>query len=241
MKIFTYCFLFIFSIAIVYSFFSKRIRVDEISITAQGFWLKEEEKKQLIAELKKDMEPLIGSWIWQVSIEKLNQKIQKNPKVEEVQILRLWPNKFQIRLLSDEPLLLWMKSNTAFYPVTKKGSLLSPLLLSSLPDLPVLRGKVFFQNKSLRKKAIQIYQYLPQDGLFSQKNVSEISYLDKDSSFYLYLLHFGSKIRIGENLSEFRPDRVESVLRYLKQKKIKWRVMDARYSQKVVVSLVKNN
>ena len=241
MKIFTYIFLFIFSVAMAYSFFSKWIRVGEINFSTQGFWIKEEEKKQLISDLKKETEPLIGSWIWQVSIKKIQQKIQQNPKVEEVQILRLWPNKFQIRLLSDEPLLLWMKNNKIFYPITKKGSLMSPIPLSSLPNLPILRGKVLFENQSLRQKAIRIYQYLPERGLFSQKNISEITYLDKDSSFYIHLEGWGSKIRIGENLSEFRPDRVESVLRYLKQKKIKWRVIDARYSQKVVVSLVKSN
>ena len=241
MKIFNYGFLFIFSLAILYSFFSQWIRVDEISFTAQDFWLKEEEKKQLISELKKDTDPLIGSWIWEISIKKISQIVQKNPKVEEVQVLRLWPNKFQIQLLSDEPLLLWMKNISTFYPITKKGSLLSPILLSSLPDLPILRGSALFKNKSLRQKAVQIYQHLPKKGVFSQQNISEIAYLDKDSSFYIHLFNFGSKIRIGENLSEFRPDRVESVLRYLKQKKIKWRVIDARYSQKVIVSLVRNN
>ena len=237
MRIFTYCFLLIFSTAITYSFFSKWIRVSDIQITSSQI----EEKEQLIKELNQEVKALIGSWIWQVSIEKLNQKIQKHPKVEEVQILRLWPNKFQIRLLSDKPILLWMKNSNTFYPVTQKGSFLYPVSLSSTPNLPILRGSIFFKNQNFRKKAIQIYRYLPQKGFFSQKNISEISYSNKDTSFYLHLTYVASKIRIGKNLSEFRPDRVENVLRYLKQKQIKWRVMDARYSKKVVVSLVKNN
>ena len=199
------------------------------------------EKKLLIEELNKQVKPLIGSWIWQVSIKELGQKIKKHPKVEEVQILRLWPHRFQIRILSDKPVLLWMKNSNTFYPITQKGSLLYPIPLHSVPNLPILRGFVFFKNQNLRKKVIQIYQYLPQKGFFSQKNISEISYSKKDASFYLHLTYVASKIRIGENLPEFRPDRVESVLRYLKQKEIKWRVIDARYSKKVVVSLVKNN
>ncbi len=238
MKIALYCFLFIFGASLIYSFSSKWTHVNEISFSAQDLWLKEEEKIKLIGELKEQTRPLLGTWFWNLSIRKLHQIVQKHPKVEEVKVRRAWPNHFFVLLLSSEPLLLLM-GHKIFYPVTDEGKLLSPLASSSIPDLPILRGGIFRTNIDLRKKAVQLFQYLPKEGFFSQRNISEIKYSTKDSNFYLYLVHSGSVVLVGESLSEFRPDRVEKVLTYLEQKKISWRVIDASYSQKVVVSLVK--
>ena len=238
MKPALYSFLLIFSIALLYSFSAHWTRINEISFSAQDLWLKEKDKIELISELKKQTHPLLGKWVWQLSIQKLHQIVQKHPQVEEVKVRRSWPNRFLVLLSSSKPLLLLM-GYKVFYPVTDEGKLLSPLASSNIPDLPLLRGDIFRTKKDLRKKAVQLFQYLPKEGLFSQKNISEIKYSTKDSNFYLYLLYSGSVVRVGESLSEFRPDRVEKVLAYLEQKKINWRVIDARYSQKVVVSLVK--
>jgi len=238
MKIALYFFLLIFSVAFLYSFSFKWVRVNEISFSAQDLWLKEEEKVKLIDELKEETSPFLNSWFWQLSIQKLHQIVQKHPKVEAVKIRRSWPNRFFVLLSSSEPVLLLM-GHKVFYPVTDEGKLLSPLPSSNIPNLPILRGDVFRTNGDLRKKVVQLFQYLPEEGLFSQKNISEIKYSTKASNFYLYLVHSGSVVRMGKSLSEFRPDRVEKVLTYLEQKKISWRVIDASYSQKVVVSLVK--
>ena len=223
---------------LVYSFSSKWVYVNEISFTTQNLRLEKEDKIKLINELKEQTQSLLGAWFWRLSIQKLHQMVQEHPQVEEVKVRRAWPNRFFVLLLSSEPLLLLM-GHKVFYPVTNEGKLLSPLASSHLPDLPLLRGDIFRGDLSLRKKAVQLFQYLPKEGFFSQRNISEIKYSTKDSNFYLYLVHPGSVVRVGESLSEFRPDRVEKVLSYLEQKKINWRVIDARYSQKVVVSLVK--
>lgn len=238
MKKTLYIFLFIFCVSLIYSFSFQWIHVNEISFSAQDLWLKEDEKVKLINELKEQTRPLLGKWFWSLSIQKLHQMVQKHPKVEEVQVRRSWPNRFLVLLLSSEPLLLLM-GNKVFYPVTEKGELLSPLASLGIPDLPILRGDIFRTKINLRKKAVRLFQHLPKEGLFSQKNISEIKYSTKDSDVYLYLVHSGSVVRVGESLSEFRPDRVEKVLTYLEQKQINWRVIDARYSQKVIVSLVK--
>lgn len=238
MKLALYSFLFIFSVAFLYSFSSHWTRINEISFSTQNLWLEEEKQIQLMSELKKQTRPFLGRWFWSLSIQKLQQIVQKHPQVEEVKVRRSWPNRFFVLLSSSNPLLLLM-GHKVFYPVTDKGKLLSPLASSEIPDLPLLRGNIFRKNEDLRKKTVQLFQYLPKEGLFSQRNISEIKYSTKDSNFYLYLVHSGSVVRVGESLFEFRPDRVEKVLTYLEQKKINWRVIDARYSQKVVVSLVK--
>lgn len=238
MKWILYSFLFIFGTACLYSFSSHFLRINEISFSAQNLWLEEEKKNKLIGELKKQTDFLLEGWFWSLSIQKLHQMVQKHPQVEEVQVRRSWPNRFFVKLASSSPLLLLM-GRKVFYPVTDKGKLLSPLASPNIPDLPLLRGNIFYKKEILRKKAVQLFQYLPKEGLFSQRNISEIKYSTKDSNFYLYLVDSGSRVRVGESLSDFRPDRVEKVLTYLEQKKINWRVIDARYSQKVVVSLVK--
>ncbi len=238
MKIALCSFLFIFGSALIYSFSFRWTRINNISFAAQNLRLEEEDKIKLINELKEQTRPFLGAWFWHLSIQKLHQMVQNHPQVEEVKVRRAWPNRFFVLLLSSEPLLLLM-GHKVFYPVTNEGKLLSPLVSSNLPDLPLLRGDAFRTNAILRKKAVQLFQYLPKEGFFSQRNISEIKYSTKDSNFYLYLVYPGSMVRVGESLSEFRPDRVEKVLSYLEQKKINWRVIDARYSQKVVVSLVK--
>ena len=238
MKTALFIFLFIFGVSLIYSFSSHWMSINKISFAAQGLQLAEAEQIKLINELKEQTSPFLKKGFWNLSVRKLHQIVQQHPQVEEVKVRRAWPNRFFVLLLSSEPLLLLM-GRKVFHPVTDEGKLLSPLTSSNLPDLPLLRGDVFRSSRDLRKKAVQLFQYLPKEGFFSQRNVSEIKYSTKDSNFYLYLVHSGSVVRVGESLSEFRPDRVEKVLAYLKQKKINWRVIDARYSQKVVVSLVK--
>ena len=235
-KYFLFIPFFIFIGLILYSLLFKWSRIAEIDISTRRFWLEEEQKNQLIGELRKKTKPYLGQGIWTLSIRDLRELVKEHPKVEEAQVLRFWPNRFRVVLFSEPPVLLWM-GHKNFYPITEGGKKLAPLPISRIPDLPILRGKIFFDREEWRKKAVRLIQLLPKTGRFSQKNVSEITYSTKDSNFYIYLVSFSSPIRVGENLLEFRPDRIENVLRYLEQKKINWRVIDARFSQKVVVSL----
>lgn len=228
--VFVYLFLFIFFISIFFAFFSKWARIDYISFSGG--------KNSVIQELKKQTDSFIGVWFWEFSLQKLKKIVQAHPKVEQVQILRSWPNRYHVLLLSEKPVLILM-GRKFFHPVTAQGNLLGSLM--NPPDLPFLRGEVFFDQLDLRKQAVQLYLHLPEKGFFSRKNISEMKYSKKDQNFYLYLLQSGKPVRVSENLSEFRPDRVESVLKYLQQKKIKWRVIDARFSQKVIVSLDENS
>ena len=221
---------------ILHSLLFKRLYIAEIEFSARRFWLEEDQKNQLISELKEKTKPYLGLGIWTLSIRELGELVKQHPKVESVRVLRFWPNRFHVVLFSEPPVLLWM-GYKKFYPITEKGKKLAPIPITRIPDLPILRGRIFFDQEEWRKKAVRLIQLLPKTGRFSKENVSEITYSTKDSNFYLYLISFSSPIRVGENLLEFRPDRVENVLRYLEQKKINWRVIDARFSQKVVVSL----
>ena len=235
-KYFLFSLFFIFIGLILYSLIVKRLYIAEIEFSARHFWLEEEQKNQLIHDLRKKTKPYLGLGIWALSIRELRDLVKQHSKVESARVLRFWPNRFHVMLFSEPPILLWM-GHKKFYPITERGKKLAPVPISGIPDLPILRGKIFFDQEEWRKKAVRLIQLLPKTGRFSQKNVSEITYSTKDSNFYLYLVSFSSPIRVGENLLEFRPDRVENVLRYLEQKKINWRVIDARFSQKVVVSL----
>ena len=214
--------------------------MNEISFSAQNSWLKKEDQTQVIQELKEKTDPFIGLWIWRLPLKKLEKMVRAHPQVEQVQILRSWPSRFQVILLSEEPLFLLI-GQKLFYPVTAKGKLLEPLTSENIPDLPLLRGDLFLKKEPLRQKAAELFLHLPKEGFFSQSNISEIKYARKEQNFYFYLVEKGLPVRVGEMLPEFRPDRVESVLKYLNQKKIKWRVIDARFSQKVIVSLDKDS
>ena len=237
---FLYLFLGFFLIVISFSFFSRFARVERVSFSTQGSGLKPDEQKKLIEELERKTAPYKGMWVWSLPIHKLKKIIRSHPQVKQVRISRTWPNRFLVLLLPEKPMFLIM-GNKVFYPTAVDGELLEPVNSSKAPDLPFLRGAEFFKQKNLREKIARLFLHLPKKGLFSQSNISEIAYSKNDQNFYMYLLQSGRPVRIGERLSEFRPDRVESVLKYLEQKKIKWRVIDARFYQKVIVSLDKDS
>ena len=230
---FLYLFLVCFLFFIGLSFVLKFGRIEEISFETEGPWMK---KEKIIKELKKKTHPYIGQWVWSLSIEKLKLLILSHPDVESIEIFRIFPNQFRIILPVDKTVLLFL-GNKGLLPVTSKGFFKESLPVSLAPDLPILRGRFFFNHIESRKTALELLKHLPSEGLFSKKSVSEIKYSKKDKSFNIYLINLSSPIRIGENLSEFRPDRIESVLKYLKQNKINWRVMDARFSKKIIVNL----
>jgi len=70
------------------------------------------------------------------------------------------------------------------------------------------------------------------------KNISEIFYSKKEG-FKIFLKGVATEVRMGD--SDFGPkiSRVEKVLSYLDSQNVKGRVIDARFSKKVVVRVRK--
>ena len=120
------------------------------------------------------------------------------------------------------------------YPVATDAALLPPIPITEAPDLPFLRGEDLKDETSLREKTIELFSAIPDVGPFNKGNVSEIVY-GKKEGFKIYVNGTRAEIKVGD--SDFGPklSRAQKVLAYLDSRNIKGRVIDARFSKKVVV------
>ena len=224
---------------LLYSVFNKWLILQDfqIQLHAQPAWEKPEE--EIRAVIQEKLNPFIGKPIWKIDLDELKNIIQSEPYIGAVKILRLLPDRFLVQLSARQPILVLLDSTGKMHPLSVDGKLLPPLSPKQAPDLPILRNKIFFEQEKLRKLAVEFILLLPQEGLFSQDNVSEINYVSDENSLVFILSSSGKPIKVGSDSKKLRTKRIESVLHYLNQQNIKWRVIDARFSQKIVVSTSK--
>lgn len=232
---FTYLLPLSFVFVLSYAFYKDWGRIKEVDFVSYKD-SSDEKEKQLIQDLKKQASSYVGRWVWELPIDELRDWALKHPQVEDVQIIRKWPSSYKVYLIAEKP-ILYLKNKSQFYPMTIRGRIGRPIPFSKLADLPLLTSPIFFKNEKLRKQAIEFFLYLPKRGLFSRENLSDIRYSKQNKSFYFYLLQGGFEIQVGEWISDFRPDRINTVLNYLDYKKIKWRIIDARLVKNIIVNL----
>ena len=209
----------------------------QVELEAQSVWEKppEEVRKNIQEKIK----IFIGKPIWKIDVAHIIRIVQSEPYIGSVLVLRLLPHRFLIKLSARKPLLVWLNPKGHIHPVSQDGKLLPPVNPAQMPDLPILRSPKFFQQENLRKLAIQFILKLPAHGLFSRHSISEIKHLGAENSLAFILASNGKPIKVSTELKLLKVKRIESVLQYLNQKNIKWRVIDARFSQKMVVSTSK--
>jgi len=168
--------------------------------------------------------------------------MQSEPGIGDVNILRVLPNRFVIHVYSRKPLLVLLNHYSGkIHPLTAAGKILDPFANKEIPNLPILRGSIFLESKNIRKQAIKSISFIPEHGEFSRQEISEIKYSPQEKSLIFILSKNGKPIKVGQGSMQIKAKRIASVLRYLNQKNIKWRVIDARFSQKIVVSTIKAN
>ena len=217
---------------------NKWLVVSEIQLELQKepIWEKDA-MDEIQSVLQSKLQTFIGKKIWQISFDNLIEAMRSEPRVGSINILRLLPNRFFIQIQPRKPLLVLLDPNNGtIRPLSMDGKVLPPLSPNQIPDLPILRGKVFLEQTAIRKLAIRFLSLMPETGGFSQKEISEVKHSSQEKSLTFILSKNGKPIKVGYDPIKMKTRRIESVLRYLNQKNIKWRVIDARFSQKIVVS-----
>ena len=232
------CF-FIF-IGIAYYGLNKWLIISEIQLELQKEPIWEDSMYEIQSTLQSKLQTFIGKKIWQVSLNDLKETVHSESRVGPVKILRLLPNRFFIQIQPRKPLLVLLDPNSGkIHPLSMEGQILPSVYFNQIPNLPILRGYVFLKQIALRKLAIHFLNLMPKKGEFSRQEISEVKYSTKEKSLTFILSKNGQSIKVGYDPTQMKPKRIESVLRYLDQKNIKWRVIDARFSQKIVVSTSK--
>jgi len=192
----------------------------------------------LYQRIKKSLFPVMkvyeGKLFWDVPLRELFDLIARDKRVRTVSVHREFPSTLRISIEPHTPVLAWVGRDGRIYPVATDATLLPALPLSDLPDMVLLRGEEFKEDIQLRDRALEIFRTLPDGGVFGKRKVSEIVYGKKDG-FDVFVSGSRSQVRLGDTDFSPRVSRVERVLTYLDSQNIKGRVIDARFSKKVVV------
>lgn len=210
-----------------------------LKITAIQIVAEREDEPILFARiqdsLKNQYKPYIGQFFWEVKLEALLKAAESDKRVRQAHIVRHFPNEIVVRIEPHDTVAHYLDKKGLLHPIAADGSLLPALRGSEVPDRPIVRGKEVYEDEQLRSKVVQLLKELPIKGSFSQKSVSELHYSKKEG-FEWFLSYSGLVIRTGDEATlGNRIQRVEQVLNYLDQQRVRGRVIDARFSKKVVV------
>lgn len=208
------------------------LKINEVMIAPDG--AEEVLFQQIRRTLWPQLKEIKGQYLWQPNLEKILKMIEGDQRVESVRINRRWPNHLEVKIRPHRAVLSLLRADGTFYPVAQDASLL-PASRDYL-DLPVLRGELFFKQSDLRTQALQLLSELPSQGPLQVRTVSEIKY-DEGEGFSIFLVATGTQVRFGHEDYARRAVLVERVLGYLESHQMQARVIDARFSKKVVVQL----
>lgn len=199
---------------------------------------KDSGQTHLFERIQKDLDKQFvqykGQPLYDVSLSEMMDLIEKDRRVATASLRRTFPNQITVEISPRRPLALLLGLDGKFHPVASDASLLPSMSVNASSDLPVLRGLSFFKSRGDRMKIVEILDTLPLDGEFSQSTISEIR-MNRAKEVTLFLSESGQRVLIGKSLDKGQVERVEQVLKYLRSRSIKGRVIDARFSKKVVV------
>lgn len=180
-----------------------------------------------------------GKTFWEVSLRNIGEKIQQDHRFKSATIRREFPSRLVIQVQTRVPALAFLDESGNVLPVASDGTLLPESEKPPKMSYPLLRGREFANSQELRSTAVELVHSLDlHDGL-TLDQISEI-YFDRQKGFSLYLLGMNAEILMGH--SDFGPklERVQRVVSYLNSQNIKGRVIDARFTKKVVVRVRKS-
>jgi len=192
--------------------------------------------QRIKVDLEKSLQAYLGRKAWEVGLEAVLKDVESDSRVKSAFIRRRFPYSLSVQIMPRNPVLVLVGKKGRVYPIASDGSLLPPLLVQEAPDLPLLRGRGFFKREDWRKKVVQLMKQIPQQGEVSLSKISEVHYTPKQGLTFI-LMGKGIRVSVGDKALRRKADRVKRVLRYLAEHQIDGRVIDARFSKKVVVRL----
>ncbi len=228
-----------------FSFYKNRdvFRVETIEISnATEYDLNEDNLKlesyyqKQFSEYKKELNYLQNIFMWDLPLKKITELSSKPNWVDDVRVIRHWPNKLELKIKTKILGCLLVNGNGKIIPVAKDGTLLPQITMQEAPSLPFLRGLELNKNMELRKKAVDFISQLSDEGMFSKHQVVEIFY--KETEGFIATLDWkGLLVKLGYNPNSVTISRLKQVLEYIKNKNISGKIVDANFSKRVLVKL----
>lgn len=177
--------------------------------------------------------------VWLLNLKKVYQEIREKPWVSGLTIKRIFPNQVKVDVVPKEVLAVIMNDKRQLQPVHIDGVVSAQVRGNLLPDVPVLR---FIKTRNTPENiahVISLYNGIIRDGFFASSNISEIIWNSEDG-LSISLLKPKVEILFGTEEIDKRSKRVQGVLSYLETQPQKVRVIDSRFSKKVLVRLRKD-
>jgi len=164
-----------------------------------------------------------------------SEDFSKQPFVEKAVLVKTLVGPSQINIYLQEPVLAFFTKGV-YKLVDKTGAVFSEVPQYKIPDLPILNGEAFLTKKN-RLKAVSVYLKLEKEGLLSRKSLSEI--LIQDDLVFVFSGVKG-RVLVQEKGFSKQVERLSKVIKYLRFHGLEAKTFDARFSDRVVVSLKKN-
>ena len=185
--------------------------------------------------LKKKLEPLKGELVFKVPLKKVLTQIESDVSVKKAWVLRKWPNKISVKIHSEKPLFLVLNRKThQMSLVDYRGNLVPQTSVKG--DFPILT-KSFLSDKVKLQKLIRILSRIPDRGLFSHPEISEI-YEHSSKGLVFVLIKSRTRLLLPfDSLLVHKIEQIEDVLQYLYRENIESLLVDTRYSKKIVVKV----
>ncbi len=158
----------------------------------------------------------------------------KVPFVDKAVLARSLIGVSQVTVYLQRPVLAF-STRGVYKLVDKKGEVFSEVPQYKIPNLPIISGAKFKAKKN-RFKAVKIFLDFQKEGILSQKTLSEI--LIKDDLVFIFSGVKG-RVFLAEDGVVARLDRLSKVVKYLRFHGLEAEVLDARFKDRVVVSLNK--
>jgi cell division protein FtsQ len=193
----------------------------------------------LVAEVDSRLEKYRGVSLSRVDMKFLHNEFVQLKWIQSLQISREWPSTLNVLVTPKTVRFIYMNKKRELLPVGSDGEFMDPVLAKDAPDVALIEGEIFARRADLRKKAVQLMDEIPSKGTFSQSQVSDVHYENKNG-FFVNLIKDEIQIKMGEDFFASKAARVNQVLDYLQLYKFEARVIDANLSQKVLVRLRKD-
>ncbi len=173
--------------------------------------------------------------IWKIDLVNVENDLKNQSWIQEVRINRQLPSTLKVVIQPKIIIANLVRSPTKIIPVAEDSQLLPITTHAKAPDAPLLMGKEFLRNQSLRESALKLLKELPQEGALSTNNVSEI--LPKKNEFEIHVKGSTASILMNTEDVPVKAARVSKVIEYLNERDLDGRVIDTNFSKKVLVKL----
>ncbi len=211
--------------------------IDDISVSIVN---KHKMYQDIPSRVEAKLVPFLGKSFFDLSLSEVVQLAEGDQRIKEAHVFRRLPGRLSVELVLKQPYAVLVDNKTRMIPVARDGGLLPPLKQGEFVDLPLLRGATLEKDQSKRKELVDFLTSIPSEGLFSPFSISEV-WFTKRGGFTFFVGPAAAEIFLGHSLDEKKVEDINKVLKYMESKQLSGRIIDARFSKKVVVRLRNEN